>query len=288
MVQANANDDQRTRTFAPHARALDSGAPIGETHADKPAPHLEAGGGLRPMTRACSPRQNQLLAALVPQDFAFMSGHLELVWLPLGELLYEPGVQLKYAYFPTTAIVSLHYVVESGGSAEIAAIGNEGLVGVSLLTGGDVTIGSATVQVAGHAYRLPRAMFKNEFERRPTTRRLLLLYTQALITQIAQNAVCNRYHTVEQQLCRWLLMARDRACVNRMAMTHELLATALGVRRESITAAAGKLQRAGCINYRHGQIEILDRSGLEAAACECYTVVKNEFHRLFERCGFQA
>lgn len=200
--------------------------------------------------------------------------------MPLGEMLYEPGGQLQYAYFPTTAIVSLHYVMESGASAESAGVGNEGVVGVSLFMGGDTTPSSAVVQTAGHAYRLAARVLKQEFNRAGLMQRLLLRYTQALLTQMSQTAACNRHHSVEQQLCRWLLLTLDRLPSNELIMTQELVASMLGVRREGITEAAGKLQRAGFISYRRGHIAVLDRSGLETHVCECYAVVKKEVSRL--------
>jgi len=200
--------------------------------------------------------------------------------MPLGKMLYEPGEQLQHAYFPTTSIVSLHYVTESGASAETAGVGNEGVVGISLFMGGDTTPSSAVVQTAGHAYRLERRLLTQEFNRAGLLQRLLLRYTQALMTQMAQTAVCNRHHSVEQQLCRWLLLTLDRLPSNELVMTQELVASMLGVRREGITEAAGNLQRAGFISYRRGHIAVLDRSGLETSACECYAVVKKELNRL--------
>ncbi len=200
--------------------------------------------------------------------------------MALGEILYEPGGQLRHAYFPTTAIVSLHYVMESGASTETAGVGNEGVVGVALFMGGDTTSSSAVVQTAGHAYRLERHLLVQEFNRAGLLQRLLLRYTQALITQMAQTAACNRHHSVEQQLCRWLLLTLDRLPSNELTMTQELVASMLGVRREGITEAAGKLQRAGLISYRRGHIAVLDRSGLESHACECYAVVRKELRRL--------
>lgn len=200
--------------------------------------------------------------------------------MPLGQMLYEPGGQLQHAYFPTSCIVSLHYVTESGASAETAGVGREGVVGVSLYMGGDTTTSSAVVQTAGHAYRLERHKLLNEFNRAGMLQRLLLRYTQALLTQMAQIAVCNRHHTLEQQLCRWLLMTLDRLPTNDLIMTQELVASMLGVRREGVTEAAGNLQRVGCISYRRGHISVLDRSGLETRACECYGVVKKEMSRL--------
>lgn len=227
-----------------------------------------------------SPKQNHLLAALPAAEFEALAAHLELVPLPLGKMLYEPGGQLQHAYFPTTAIVSLHYVMASGASAESAGVGNEGVVGVSLFMGGNTTPSSAVVQTAGHAYRLEHRLLMEEFNRAGSLQRLLLRYTQALLTQMAQTTSCNRHHTVEQQLCRWLLLTLDRLPSNELVMTQELVASMLGVRREGITEAAGNLQRAGCISYRRGHISVLDRSGLETRACECYAVVKKELGRL--------
>jgi CRP-like cAMP-binding protein len=227
-----------------------------------------------------SPSQNHLLAALPTAEFESLAAHLELVPLLLGQMLYEPGTQLQHAYFPTTAIVSLHYVMESGASAESAGVGNEGIVGISLFMGGNTTPSSAVVQTAGHAYRLDRRFLKQEFDRAGLLQRLLLRYTQALVTQMFQTAACNRHHSVEQQLCRWLLMTLDRAPGRELVMTQELVASMLGVRREGITEAAGKLQNAGFIRYRRGHIAVLDRSGLETHACECYAVVKKELSRL--------
>jgi CRP-like cAMP-binding protein len=227
-----------------------------------------------------SPHQNHLLDAFPTEEFERMAGHLELVTMQLGEALYEPGEQLQHAYFPTTAIASLHYVFESGASAEIAGVGNEGVVGISLFMGGDTTPSSAVVQTAGHGYRIDRRVLKREFDRGGPVRRLLLRYTQALITQTTQTAVCNRHHSVEQQLCRWLLMTLDRVPSGRLVMTQELIANMLGVRREGITAAASELQRAGFIQYRRGHIAVISRSGLESRVCECYAVVNKELHRL--------
>jgi CRP-like cAMP-binding protein len=232
------------------------------------------------MSSSHSPSQNHLLAALPTVAFEPLVVHLELVPMLLGEMLYEPGRQLEHAYFPTTAIASLHYVMESGASAETAGVGNEGVVGVSLFMGGDTTPSSAVVQTAGHAYRLERHLVKQEFDRAGSMQRLLLRYTQALITQIAQTVVCNRYHSVEQQLSRWLLLTIDRIPSRELVMTQELVASMLGVRRESITEAAGKLQQVGFIRCRRGHIAVLDRVGLETSACECYAVVKKELNRL--------
>jgi len=227
-----------------------------------------------------SPNQNHLLAALPAAEFERLSPHLELVPMQLGEILYEPGRQMQYAYFPTTAIVSLHYVMETGASAETAGVGNEGVVGISLFLGGNTTPSSAVVQTAGHGYRLESRLLKQEFSRAGLLRSLLLRYTQALLTQMMQTAACNRHHSVEQQLCRWLLLTLDRIPSGQLTMTQELVASMLGVRREGITQAAGNLQRDGLIRYRRGHIAVLGRSGLEARACECYAVVKKELNRL--------
>jgi CRP-like cAMP-binding protein len=227
-----------------------------------------------------NPQQNHLLASLPQVDFDLFANHLELVPMPLGQMLYEPGTQLRHAFFPTTSIVSLHYVTETGASAETAGVGNEGVVGISLFMGGDTTPSSAVVQTAGHAYRLDRHVLQAEFNRAGALQRLLLRYTQALMTQMAQSAVCNRHHSVEQQLCRWLLLTMDRVPARELVMTQELVASMLGVRRESVTEAAGNLQSAGYIRYRRGHIAVLERDGLEGRACECYGVVKKELQRL--------
>jgi CRP-like cAMP-binding protein len=227
-----------------------------------------------------SPSQNHLLAALPGAEFESLSAHLELVPMPLGQMIYEPGVQLRHAYFPTTSIVSLHYVTETGASAETAGVGNEGVVGVSLFMGGDTTSSSAVVQTAGQAYRLERRVLMQEFNRGGLMQRLLLRYTQALMTQMAQTAACNRHHSVEQQLCRWLLLTLDRVTSQELIMTQELVASMLGVRRESVTEAAGNLQNAGYIRYRRGHIGVIERAGLELRSCECYAVVKKELNRL--------
>jgi CRP-like cAMP-binding protein len=227
-----------------------------------------------------NPHQNHLLAALPTSDFQRLASHLELVPMKLGEVLYESGGQLRYVYFPTTSILSLLYVMEDGASAEIAIVGNEGILGISLFMGGESTPSRAVVQSAGHAFRLKAALLKNEFGRFGPTMHLLLRYTQALITQMAQTAVCNRHHSVDQQLCRWLLLSLDRLQTNELSMTQELIANMLGVRREGVTEAAGKLQDVGLISYRRGRITVLDRPGLEARSCECYQVVKTEFDRL--------
>lgn len=227
-----------------------------------------------------TPKQNRLLAALPPAEFERLVPHLELVPMRLGEVLYESGGRLHHVYFPTTSIVSLLYVMEDGASAEIAVVGNEGILGISLFMGGETTPSRAVVQSAGHGYRLKAQLLKQEFNRAGPVLHLLLRYTQALITQMAQTAVCNRHHSVEQQLCRWLLLSLDRLSTHELTMTQELIANMLGVRREGVTAAAGKLQRAGLIRYSRGRITVLDRPGLEKEACECYAVVKKEVDRL--------
>jgi CRP-like cAMP-binding protein len=232
------------------------------------------------MSSIHSPNQNHLLAALPAAEFERLAPHLEKVSMPLGEILYEPGGQMQHAYFPTTAIVSLHYVTESGASAETAGVGNEGVVGISLFMGGNTTPSSAVVQTAGHGYRLERRLLEREFNRNDVMQRLLLRYTQALVTQMMQTAACNRHHSVEQQLCRWLLSTLDRVSSGELVITQQLVASMLGVRREGITEAAGNLQQAGFIRYRRGHIAVLDRSGLESRVCECYAVVKKELSRL--------
>jgi len=229
---------------------------------------------------AHSPSQNHLLAALPAAEYERLAPHLEPVQMLLGEILYEPGGQMQHAYFPTTAIVSLHYVMASGASAEAAGVGNEGVVGISLFMGGETTPSSAVVQTAGQGYRLPASMLKQEFNRAGLMQQLLLRYTLALITQITQTAVCNRHHSVEQQLCRWLLLTLDRLPSHELVITQELVASMLGVRREGITEAAGNLQRAGIIRYRRGHIAVLERGALETRVCECYAVVKKELNRL--------
>ena len=232
------------------------------------------------MSLAPRPNHNHLLAALPAAELERFAAHLQLAPLPLGEMLYEPGAQLQHAYFPVSAIVSLHYVLESGASGSVAGVGNEGMVGVSLFMGGNTTPSSAVVQTAGHAYRLERRVLKQEFERSGPMQRLLLRYTQALMTQMSQTAVCNRHHSVEQQLCRWLLVTLDRLPASEVVMTQEMVAGMLGVRRESIAEAAGRLQQAGVIQSRRGHLAVLKRAGLETRACECYGVVKSEFGRL--------
>ena len=225
-------------------------------------------------------RLNHLLGALPGADFDALVKHLERVKLRLGDSIYEPGARLPYALFPTTAIVSLHYVTATGASTETAGVGHEGMVGIALYMGGDSTASSARVQVAGDAYRMPAGQFRLAFESAGPLRALLLRYAQSLMTQIAQISVCNRHHAIEQQFCRWLLSIADRAPAAELVMTHELVAHTLGVRRESITEAAARLQQAGVIRYRRGHISVLDRAGLEQRACECYGVIKQEHERL--------
>jgi CRP-like cAMP-binding protein len=227
-----------------------------------------------------SPKQNHLLAALPKPEFERLLSHLELVPLPLGEALYESGDTLNHVYFPATAIVSLLYEFENGSSAEIAVIGYEGIVGIALFMGGDTMPNRAVVQSAGHAFRLRGQLLKEEFNRAGSLQHLLLRYTLAMLTQMAQTAVCNRHHSVDQQLCRWLLLSLDRLPANELVMTQELIAKMLGVRREGVTEAAGKLQDAGLIHYSRGRITVLDRPGLEKRVCECYEVVRHEFRRL--------
>jgi CRP-like cAMP-binding protein len=226
------------------------------------------------------PKHNQLLAALPEAEWQRWLPQLEAVEMPLGEVLYEPGSTLSHVYFPTTSIVSLLYVMENGASAEIAVVGYEGIVGISLFMGGESTPSRAVVQSAGQGFRLPSQVIKGEFNHSGPVMHLLLRYTQALITQMAQTAVCNRHHSVDQQLCRWLLLSLDRLATNELSMTQELIANMLGVRREGVTEAAGKLQGVGLIRYHRGRITVLDRPGLEARSCECYQVVKTEFDRL--------
>ena len=232
-----------------------------------------------------SPKQNQLLAALPDHIFERLSPHLEQVTLPLGDVLYEPGGPMHYVYFPTAAIVSMQYVMEDGSSAEIAGVGNEGILGIAIFMGGKTTPSCATVQTAGCGYRLKASIMMEEFNRAGGRRsgamqRLMLRFTQALITQMSQTAACNRHHTVVQQLCRWLLFTLDRMPDENLVMTQELIANMLGVRREGVTEAAGQLQRDGLIHYRRGHITVLDRPRLEKRVCECYAVVKKEYDRL--------
>jgi CRP-like cAMP-binding protein len=223
---------------------------------------------------------NHLLAVLPEAEWMRVCPHLVSVDMSLGQVMYESGDRLAYVYFPTTSIVSLLYVMEDGASAEIAIVGNEGLIGIALFMGGETTPSRAVVQSAGQAYRLDARLLKEEFHRAGPMQRLLLRYTQALITQMAQTAVCNRHHSIDQQLCRWLLLSLDRLPSNELKMTQELIANMLGVRRPGVTEAAMKLQDAGLIRYSYGHIEVLDRPGLEKRVCECYSVVKREFDRL--------
>ena len=226
------------------------------------------------------PRQNHLLAALPVADWERWLPALEPVDMPLGEVLYESGVAMTHVYFPTTSIASLLYVLEDGASAEIAVVGNEGIVGISLFMGGETTPSRSVVQSAGQGFRMRAQLLKDEFNRSGPVLHLLLRYTQALITQMAQTAVCNRHHSLDQQLCRWLLLSVDRLQEPELVMTQELIANMLGVRREGVTAAAVSLQRAGLINYKRGHITVIDRAGLERRTCECYGVVKKEYDRL--------
>jgi len=264
-----ANRAARDAALGPAAATLARSALTGGN--DTVGPTLASGSG---------PLQNLLLAALPATDFAHIAPHLEPAALQLGEMLYEPGEQLQHVYFPTTAIISLHYICENGATAEIAGVGSEGLLGVSLFMGGDTTPSSAVVQTAGLAYRMPAPLLVREFNRGGSMLRLLLRYSQALITQMAQTGACNRHHSVSQQLSRWLLLTLDRLPSNDLVMTQELIASMLGVRRESVTEAAGLLKASGVISYRRGHITVLDRPGLQAHVCECYGVVKAEFARL--------
>jgi CRP-like cAMP-binding protein len=229
------------------------------------------------------PRQNHLLAELSLAERERLFPQLRLVKMPLGKILYESGDVLRYVYFPTDSIVSLLYVLADGASAEISVVGNEGLIGIALFMGGETTPSRAVVQSAGHAYRLIGQHLKDEFHRNGELQLLLLRYTQALITQMAQTAVCNRHHSVDQQLCRWLLLSLDRLSSNQLTMTQELIANMLGVRREGVTEAAGKLQKLGVIRYARGRITVLDRPKLEQLCCECYAVVKKEGDRLLRQ-----
>jgi CRP-like cAMP-binding protein len=223
---------------------------------------------------------NRLLAALEPDALERLAPHLERVPVALGQVLHKPDRRMHHVYFPATAIVSLLHVMEDGASAEIAVVGNDGVLGIALFMGGESTPNWAVVQSAGESYRLPAHVLVDEFERAGGTMRLLLRYAQALLTQMAQTAVCNRHHSVDQQLCRWLLLSLDRLNTNELVMTQELMANMLGVRREGVTEAAGRLQAAGLIHYSRGHIRVLDRHGLEARVCECYGVVRRESERL--------
>jgi CRP-like cAMP-binding protein len=235
------------------------------------------------MSGSHNPQQNHLLAALAPAERERIFPHLHLVPMPLGSVLYESGDVLRHVYFPTDSIVSLLYVLADGASAEISVVGNEGLIGIALFMGGETTPSRAIVQSSGHAYRLVGQLLKDEFHRNGPLQLLLLRYTQALITQMAQTAVCNRHHSVDQQLCRWLLLSLDRLSSNQLTMTQELIADMLGVRREGVTEAAGKLDKLGVIRYARGHITVLDRPKLEQLCCECYAVVRKESDRLLPR-----
>jgi CRP-like cAMP-binding protein len=226
------------------------------------------------------PRANHLLAALPAPDYDRIAPHLEAAPLELGQVLHQAGGKMRQVYFPTDSIVSLLYVMEDGASAEIAVVGNDGMVGISIFMGGESTPSHAIVQSGGMSYRLAASLLMEEFNRYGATMHLLLRYTQALITQMAQTAVCNRHHTVDQQLCRWLLLSLDRLRSSEIVMTQELIANMLGVRREGVTEAAGRLQAAGLIHYSRGHIQVIDRAGLEARVCECYHVVRRESERL--------
>ncbi len=224
--------------------------------------------------------ENRILAALAPELRQRIFPQLKLVEMPLGKVLYESGDALRYVYFPTDSIVSLLYMLQDGSSAEISIVGNDGVIGIALFMGGETTPSRALVQSAGHAYRLAGQILKDEFHNDGDLQLLLLRYTQSLITQMAQTAVCNRHHSVDQQLCRWLLLSLDRLASNQLTMTQELIANMLGVRREGVTQAAGKLQSLGVIHYNRGQITVIDRPKLESLCCECYAVVKKESDRL--------
>lgn len=232
------------------------------------------------MALAVDKSSNHLLAALPQEEWQRWAPHLELIDLKLGQVLYESGGKMQHVYFPVDAIVSLLFVLENGSSAEIAVVGNEGIVGISLFMGGETTPSRAVVQSAGKCIRLSAQVLKKEFKESMPVMHLLLRYTQALLTQMTQTAVCNRHHSLDQQLCRWLLLSMDRLTGSHLLMTQELIANMLGVRREGVTEAAGRLQKAGLIRYTRGKIDVIDRAGLEARTCECYAVVKKEYDRL--------
>jgi len=248
------------------------GAPAIRKHSECPVP-------------VADPRRNRLLAALPQAEWQRWLPQLERVEMPLGQILYESGRTLSHVYFPTTAIASLLYVMRNGASAEIAVVGNEGVIGISLFMGGESTPSRAVVQSAGEGFRLEAKLIKDEFELSEAVLHLLLRYTQALITQMAQTAACNRHHSVDQQLCRWLLLRLDRTQGSELAMTQELISNMLGVRREGVTEAALKLQKLGIIRYARGHIAVLNRSGLEQRSCECYLAVKKEYDRLLTHCN---
>jgi CRP-like cAMP-binding protein len=243
-------------------------------------PYSVVEGGLKQAIEPAHPRQNQLLATLPEPVLSRLAPHLERVDMCVGDVIYQYGSQSQHVYFPATSIVSLIYDMEDGASAEVAIVGNEGMIGVGLFMAGETMPGLATVQCAGHGYRLSARVLKEEFERSSELQHTLLCYTQALIVEIAQNAVCNRHHPISKQLCRCLLLAMDRSQGNEMALTHEMIANSLGVRRECVTVAAGKLRAEGLIDYKRGHITVLDRDGLESHSCECYGVVKRTFDRL--------
>lgn len=224
--------------------------------------------------------ENKLLCVLPEESKAILFSQLKLVHMPLGKVIYESGQTLDSVYFPTNSIISLLNVMDDGSSAEISVVGNEGIVGIAVFMGGESTPNRAVVQSAGHAFRLPAEALRKEFNKTPTIRLILLRYTQTLMAQMSQTAVCNRHHSIDQQLCRWLLLSLDRLTSNKLTMTQELIANMLGVRREGVTEAAGKLQKLGVINYKRGHIEVLDREQLETLCCECYAVVKSETDRL--------
>lgn len=243
---------------------------------------------LEKTNKPIKPSDNCLLAALPPDVFARLLPNLIPVTMPLGKAIYESGIKLEHVYFPVPGcIISMLYVLENGSSAEIAIVGQEGMVGIALFMGGDTTPSRAVVQSSGYAFQLKGSALKQEFDRHSGLQILLLRYTQALITQMTQTAVCNRHHSVEQQLCRWLLLSLDRLCSNELCMTQELIANMLGVRREGVTGAAGKLQAENLISYRRGRILVLDRPGLETKVCECYSVVRKEYSRLLPLVNFK-
>lgn len=233
--------------------------------------------------QACNAERNLLLSALSPAEREPLLPHLQPVTFSLGQIVFEPGESIDYCYFPTNSVVSLLYTMQDGSTAAMGLVGNEGVLGVALFLGGESTCSRALIAVAGDAFRLPAKLLQEEFAHPGSLQRLLLRYTQALITQISQTAVCNCLHSVEQRLCRWLLLCHDRRNRSELLMTQELIANMLGARRESVTVAAGRLQDAGLIHYCRGRINILDRNGLESNACECYRVVEDEFERLFGR-----
>jgi len=267
----------RSVTLHPDRPACDDDRPGWQTHE---LPTIPGQIKLAIMSSPHNPSQNHLLAALPTAEFERLLPKLELVPMQLGELLCQSGVRMPHAYFPTTAIVSLHCVMENGASAEVAGVGNEGMLAVSLFMGGQTTLTRAIVQTAGHGYKIPSRLLMEEFDRYGLLLRLLLRYSQALITQMAQTAACNRHHSLLQQLCRWLLLTVDRTPTNELIMTQELIASMLGVRRVGVTEAAGALKDLGAISYRRGHITVLDRSLLNVQVCECYQVVKREFARL--------